>query len=62
MKFNCGPTWQEKQQAKEQWHTWFVWFPVRVSSRDCRWLETVARIGKYDGYDDSMSWTYRARS
>jgi len=47
MKFNCGPTQAERrQQARDRfcvWHRWFAWFPVRVGSGDCRWLETVER-------------------
>lgn len=43
MKINCGPTWKEREDANRQWHDWFAWFPVRVASRDCRWLETVSR-------------------
>ena len=43
MKFNCGPTYVEKMKAQEQWHRWYAWRPVRVDSRDCRWLEYVER-------------------
>lgn len=58
MKFNCGPTWKEKFyakiQSKENWHRWFAWHPARVGYRDCRWLETVERKGKY-----SITYEYR---
>lgn len=47
MKLNCGPTWEEKRDAKEQWHEWFAWYPVRVGPGDCRWLEVVRRKGTY---------------
>lgn len=52
MKWNCGPTRAERWAAKCEWHPWFAWFPVRVSSRDCRWLEVVERrmTGGYSGY------------
>ncbi|MBO0129139.1 hypothetical protein [Agrobacterium burrii] len=47
MKFNCGPTQQERrQQVRDRycvWHKWFAWFPVRVGNHDCRWLETIER-------------------
>lgn len=47
MKFNCGPTEQQRRQAARDrwcvWHRWFAWFPVRVGANDCRWLETVER-------------------
>lgn len=43
MKINCGPTFEEKQAARKEWHRWFAWRPVRVGSGDCRWLETIER-------------------
>ena len=54
MKFNCGKTPEEKKEDLRAdlqiqadhlkvWHDWFAWFPVRMGSRDCRWLETVER-------------------
>lgn len=61
MKFDCGPTPEEKRRAKAQrkaakraaWkakvytpHKWFAWFPVQVGSHDCRWLEHVERHGR----------------
>lgn len=53
MKLNCGPTEQErKQEARDRychWHRWFAWFPVRVGSRDCRWLEFVDRRARFVG-------------
>lgn len=62
MKFNCGPTRAEKTAAKEAWHEWFAWFPVRVYSGDCRWLETVARKGVFnpDYSHYYWTWTYKA--
>lgn len=61
MKFNCGPTWEEKKAALEQWHPWFAWKPVRVGKRDCRWLETVNRKGTYKHslYCNPWSWEYK---
>ena len=47
MKLDCGPTWQEKREAREKWHKWFAWHPVRIGSHDCRWLETIERKGKF---------------
>lgn len=45
MKIDCGPAWPEKRARLEQWHDWFAWYPVRVASHDCRWLERVGRKG-----------------
>jgi hypothetical protein len=47
MRFSCGQSHYEKNLAKQKWHAWFAWRPVRVASGDCRWLETVARKGRY---------------
>jgi hypothetical protein len=50
MKFNCGLSRNEKSavrtaryEASKSWHSWFAWHPVRVASKDCRWLESVLR-------------------
>jgi len=70
MKFDCGPTYQEKKAIKDalwtaivdhksQWHKWFAWFPVRVGSHDCRWLEHVERRGEWSEYWDTWSYEYR---
>lgn len=48
MKFNCGLSWSEKIKYWESWHSWFAWRPVRIGSRDCRWLETVERRWVWD--------------
>ena len=48
MKFNCGITWEEKLVARKEWHRWFAWYPIRLGSRDCRWLETIERSGTYE--------------
>jgi hypothetical protein len=39
MKIDCGLTAKEKREAQEEWHRWFAWRPVRLGSRDCRWLD-----------------------
>ncbi len=61
MKFDCGPTWQERVAAKEKWHIWFAWHPVRLGSRHCRWLEEIWRKGKQDcGYSGCpWDWEYK---
>lgn len=72
MKFDCGPTWRERRDAQqaeikrlENWHTWFAWYPVRVTdTRDCRWLETVFRKGSNDidmCGDQFWNWEYKPR-
>ena len=47
MKIDCGLSRDEKIKAKEKWHLWFAWHPVRVGHRHCRWLENVWRKGTY---------------
>lgn len=49
MKFDCGESATERFERLSQWHPWFAWFPVKVGSRDCRWLETVQRRLAYVG-------------
>lgn len=85
MKLDCGPTRQERRvarrhkklQRREQrshWKRWFAWYPVRVASRDCRWLEFVERKDKnvyYSSYYGrwelcnyerlTKDWKYRPR-
>lgn len=63
MKFNCGPTWQERRDAKQEWHLWFAWRPVRIASGDCRWLEYVWCKGtvRYSWLDEHWRWEYRGR-
>lgn len=70
MKFDCGPTYAERREAdiaaRERWHSWFSWHPVRVGPRDCRWLELVERKGRFRtmfcgmGTDQWWEWKYRA--
>lgn len=45
MKFDCGPTWREKRNARKEWHRWFALLPRRVGSHDCRWFEYIERKG-----------------
>ena len=61
MKWDCGPTWKEKISAKEQWHKWFAWHPVRIGSHDCRWLETIYRRGTFNsGWEENWwEWEYK---
>lgn len=64
MKFNCGLSRAEKRKirydkrveellagasALKQWHDHFAWWPVRIDTNDCRWLEVVER--KYEEVD-----------
>lgn len=40
------PTREERIRAKEQWHDWFAWHPVRIGGgADIAWLETIQRKG-----------------
>jgi hypothetical protein len=59
MKFNCGRTWEEKRDAKEKWHRWFAWYPIRLGSRHCRWLEVVWRKGKFTCDWGESLWFYQ---
>lgn len=61
MKWNCGPTYAEIVARVEAWHGWYAWHPVRVGSRDCRWLEQVERKGWMDR-DGGWNWEYRIPS
>ena len=62
MKFNCGETITERHERLEKWHRWFAWRPVRLGSRDCRWLEYIERKGNYVHcwQDAWWIWEYRA--
>jgi hypothetical protein len=62
MKFNCGPTSEEIGAALQQWHRWFAWRPVRIGSRDCRWLEWVERKGTYFEYYMECGWSFEYRA
>lgn len=61
MKWDCGRSWPEEYAAKRQWHSWFAWFPVRVGTHDCRWLELVERKGEYCSSWDYAFWSYEYR-
>jgi hypothetical protein len=63
MRWDCGPTWEEIKAAREQWHPWFAWYPVRVGPRDCRWLERVERKGTcWEFIFRGSPWSYEYRS
>ena len=57
MKFNCGLTYAELRKIRSNWNSWFAWHPIRVGSKDCRWLETVERYAPHQGYG---RWQYRS--
>jgi hypothetical protein len=58
MKFECGPTAAERIAAEQEWHPSFAWFPIRVGSHDCRWLERIERRAHYSW--GGRWWEYRA--
>lgn len=63
MRIDCGPTWGERRAAKEQWHLWWAWHPVRVGPHDCRWLEWIDRKGTfYAGGMGDAWWEYEYRA
>lgn len=58
MRFNCGPTPEEKYEelVKErmrlrEWHDYFAWKPARLG-RFCYWLQTIQR-------QSPECWVYR---
>lgn len=59
MKFDCG----RRHSRLTNWHSWFAWYPTRISGDDCRWLETVERKGTLEmyGYDPVWVWEYRVK-
>ena len=63
MKFNCGRTWDEKKKYLEDWHPHVAWWPGRVGSHDCRWLEWVLRKGRWRPayYLSCWKWEHRAK-
>lgn len=62
MKLNCDyfKLRKERKRKKQEdalvkqimyersWHTWFAWYPVRITLGKCVWLETVERRNKTD--------------
>lgn len=60
MYITCGPTYEEKLTKQMQWHEWFAWYPVRVSSRRRCWLETVERRKRINGINGRGWFQYRA--
>ena len=66
MKFKCGPTDNErgaKTKHTAAWHAYFAWYPVRLESEQCAWLETVERKGTYvpASYAGDAYWMYEYR-
>ena len=65
MKFDCGPTFDERIQVRHErlshWHRIFVLRPRRLGPRDCRCLEYIERKGVYcHGREHAWwSWEYR---
>ena len=62
MRFNCGPTRQEKDEKKKFWHKWFAWHPVKVGNREGIWLELVERKGTiWTSYGQYAGWIWEYR-
>jgi len=73
MKWIDGETWESIKKRKENWHRWFVWYPVSVSEITVKgkirkikvWMEYVERKGVYDynwgSLASSKSWKYEYR-
>lgn len=43
MKINCGPTWEQRDKSRREWHDSFALLPVRLMNGSCRCLEVVQR-------------------
>ena len=67
MKINCGPTFDERRDARRervtQWHTIFALRPRRIDEDNCVWLEKIERRGTYHpasyGGDSYYTWEYK---
>jgi hypothetical protein len=57
MKFDCGETTAEWGERRSKWHKRYAWYPVRVGSHDCRWLEYVERRSIWSW--EYHRWEYR---
>lgn len=62
MKWDCGETRAERYERLSEWHRWFAWYPVRVGSHDCRWLEYVERRASLDWAARVIYWHHRPLS
>ena len=64
MRFNCGPTPQERYHMKLNWHDYFLLWPIRING-ECVWLETVERRGRawphVNGEFSGWVWKYRIK-
>jgi hypothetical protein len=58
MKINCGESFYTKCLKRQEWHSWFAWYPIRIADYNCRWLETVERKFEY-GYGGDYFIHYR---
>lgn len=45
MRFECKKTRGDELLF---WHKWFAWYPVRIDSETCVWLEFVERRGNVE--------------
>ena len=66
MKWINGLTSQEKTRRREEWHTWFAWFPVMVgqtTDEHCIkvWWDYVERKGKFSWDSQGGCWIYTYR-
>jgi hypothetical protein len=55
-----------KKTRRKVWHSWFVWYPIRVGPSEVIWLETVLRRAFYhdEVYKESClitHWEYQVR-
>jgi len=55
--------WKSRKTSKENWHTWFAWYPVKVLNYDSEelewvWLEKVLRIGRSYVSPGGICWVF----
>ena len=61
MRFDCGPTRHELCVARENWHRWWAWHPVRLGdTHECVWLGWVQRRGEIT-YATQPDWEHEYR-
>lgn len=64
MKLYSMRTWKVKKAQLTEWHRWFAWRPIFVTSGDVEqllWLETVWRKGRCDPWYE-WPWEYKRRN
>lgn len=61
MKWKCHSP-RVRFRAKQYWHLWFAWYPVRLGKRQMAWLEAVERKGTVTYSWQETLWSFEYRS